>query len=624
MKKPKLPIVRRLRRRVDGWPPWAPVALTIVVVLGLSALVVPTLSTSGRATDVTVEELGLGAEPAGTRTSGAVVADVNGYVVRAGGRGNVSIPLRFPAEDGERPVVRLWVYGTDAVESTVTVVASDGERKELGKAGYWAGEPFDLSDALTSGRARVEISVSSSGDQDALFFDQIAVAQFPEDAQPDSSTALVALWLVALIAALLLITGRLRRHWPLLPAVAFLVALSWPTVDDTALKPLEGATATLWQHVVEASTLSLHSGLVSGTFGEQSALATQLYHALTLLVGEGGSSPYAASILTAVLALCALYALGNRVAGRAGAVTVVLLCLLADGFRDAATSGAALPALILAAALFLYAVHLCLAEASRYALALLGGFGALMFLANSTWIFGIVLTILLVGVLYGRPDDRWRAVGVGLGVFLVLILPNRVSTADLNNGNLFADMTRRATLVRNVEFAGEGHGAPSEAVVAADPLAGRRVGLVPYLVDDHSVLAVAGGALTGAYDALEAFGRRDETRLAGLLGFLVGLVGMVYLLIVPRLRLLVLAPFMVAVPTLFFQSRGAGDAFANGAALWPAFVTGGGVLVYVAAKLVRERGGAAPATPGRPAGSPDGDSEAARDDAPSTEPVEAT
>ena len=98
-----------------------------------------------------------------------------------------------------------------------------------------------------------------------------------------------------------------------------------------------------------------------------------------------------------------------------------------------------------------------------------------------------------------------------------------------------------------------------------------------------------GGSLSGAQDALDAFAERKESRLAGLIAFVLALAGSVYLLILPRLRQLLLLPLLIAAPALFFVSRGAMASFAGGAAIWPAFAIAAGVLAYAAAHLVAGR-----------------------------------
>jgi len=203
------------------------------------------------------------------------------------------------------------------------------------------------------------------------------------------------------------------------------------------------------------------------------------------------------------------------------------------------------------------------------------------------------MTIIVLA--YAPHGQRWRLLAVGLLAFVVLLLPNRVSTAHQNEGNLAGDISRRATFVRNVEFAGRGHGAPaSEAERARRPFSGEKAGLAEYLMGDHSVTVVAGGTLSGLYDSLSAAARRHQTKLVGALAFALCVLGFVYLLIVPRLRLLVLLPVLLAVPEFFFTSRDGVPAFEAGAAVWPSFVVAGGVLLYVLVQFAgRSSGGEA-------------------------------
>lgn len=568
-----LPLSASRRGVAASFPGWAPVAALLLALAVVSILVVPTLSTDGDTTDVQIEQLGTGNTPISAVTGGTVSSSADGYLIDGQSGGLASISLQFFTKRGQRSILRLWAYGGPSLETEASIVGPGGRSKELGRAGVWVGKAFDVTDVVRNGRARIYVETSNESAEPALFFDQAAATVGPENSVADSSTPLVALWVALIVAGALQIRRQLARHWFLAGAAAVLVLVVWSEVVDGTSTPLDGGAAGLWEAARSAETLSLHSGLITGSFGGISALAAQTYHVLTAVVGDGDAGARAASVLMAVGALCALYALGNRAAGRIGATTVLILALLADPFREAATSGTAVPVLILAAAVFAYGIHVCLAEASRYAVGILGACGALAFLADATWLFGILVAIPILAFRYGRPGERWRAAGVGTLVLLVLILPNRVSTADQSAGNLFSDMTERATAARSAEL-GE---------------ASREVGLVPYLLDEHSAIVFVGGSLSGANEALGDYGHRDETRLAGLIAFALGILGSAYLLMAPRLRMLILLPLCLALPSLFFASKNATTPFAAGTAVWPSFLVGGGVLVFVIRKLVADR-----------------------------------
>jgi hypothetical protein len=163
-----------------------------------------------------------------------------------------------------------------------------------------------------------------------------------------------------------------------------------------------------------------------------------------------------------------------------------------------------------------------------------------------------------------------------------------VSVAHQSAGDLTADATLRTTLARNIEFLGRGHSAPPDAAAfAAHPYGGQPVGLGSYVFGDHSLSVVAGGTLSGAYDGLAASAHRPDTKVVGLLAFLVELVGLVFLLLLPRLRLLVLIPAMVALVPWFLDSRGSFPPFVAQAAFWPAMLVGAATVAYAAWNTAR-------------------------------------
>jgi hypothetical protein len=95
--------------------------------------------------------------------------------------------------------------------------------------------------------------------------------------------------------------------------------------------------------------------------------------------------------------------------------------------------------------------------------------------------------------------------------------------------------------------------------------------------------------MSGAYDGFTAASTRTETGLIALIAFVVELVGLVFLLLVPGLRWLVLIPAMVAFVPWFFASRDVSDDFLSQTAFWPAMLAGAAAVAYAARKLVSER-----------------------------------
>jgi hypothetical protein len=184
------------------------------------------------------------------------------------------------------------------------------------------------------------------------------------------------------------------------------------------------------------------------------------------------------------------------------------------------------------------------------------------------------------------------ALGTALLTLVLVSLPSRVSVAHQNGGDANGDVVRRATLARNGEFVGRGHGAPANATaLAGDPYGGPKVGLADYVLGDHSASVALGGALSGAYDGLSAAGRRPESKAVGLIAFLVEIVGAIFLLTLPRVRLFVLLPAAMAFVPWFFADRGALPPFVAGAPLFVALLMGGATLAYVAAGALSERFG---------------------------------
>lgn len=252
----------------------------------------------------------------------------------------------------------------------------------------------------------------------------------------------------------------------------------------------------------------------------------------------------------------------------------------APPFRDAATSGAETVVTILAAAVFAYAVHAALAEASTAAIVLVAAGGALAVLADPLWLPGVVAALLILGLLYGRAGNRTKVISVGLLVLALLLAPNRLSVADQNHSDVVADLRSAAATARVLEGRSETPRLDDFARPTAPDSSS--VGLLEFIFGDHSFAVVVGATLEGVADVLGAFGEIDDPKLLAALGFVLSVAGFAYLLILPRLRMLALLPALLAFPELFFTGRGVWPPFLAGAAIWPAFVAGAGLVVYVA------------------------------------------
>jgi Dolichyl-phosphate-mannose-protein mannosyltransferase len=378
----------------------------------------------------------------------------------------------------------------------------------------------------------------------------------------------------------LALLGRVRRDFPLVLATGLTGFLVWPSVASSAFTPLGSDT---WGAARHAGWLDLEHGLVSGTFGALSALCVQLFHALTPITGTGELGARTASMLVGVFAVVAIYALARRVAGVVGAITAVALALICDPFRQSLSSGDATGTLVLASCLFLLALHHVLTRRDLRSFGWLGASGGVATIADPTWWPGVVAALLLIALLYSAAGDRRRAVAVAVAVFAIVVLPARVSVAHQAGGDLTADVTLRTTYARNAEFLGRDHGAPPNRVALnAAPYSGQRVGLGSYVFGDHSLSLIVGGTLSGAYDAIGAAGARPVTMAVGLVAFIIGLAGLVILLFLPRLRLFVIVPALLAAVQFFLSNRAHRPLFIACAPFWPALLVGGATVAYIA------------------------------------------
>jgi hypothetical protein len=576
---------RRSRRRTLAR--WAPALVLLIAVIVVSAFVIPDMKADGSAR-TRGYDLDASVQTPGLRTSGAIRLNVYGFVLAPHGRGRASfgIAAALP-RPGERTVLLISGDGGTDAPTRVALVDGSGTSHPLGTADRWQDHRVDVTGLLPGDRGRIVFAAANSGSTPRLIADRVTVVVYPPGAAPTANRWAVAAWLGLIVLFVLALLRRIRRDWMLAVAASLTGYLVWPSVLKGALQP---PASDPWTAATHAKWLDLDHGLLSGTFGGLSSLTVQLYHALSPIAGTGAAGARTAGMLVGVLAIAAIYALGRRVAGPVGAVTAVTFALLTDAFRLSLTTGDSTATLVLASTLFLLSVHRVLARSDVEGMALLGGAGALAVLAEPTWWPGVLAGFVLLAVRHVPEGSRRRALVVAVAAFALVSLPSRVSVAHQSGGDLTADATLRTTFARNHEFVGRGHSAPPDpAALAADPYGGEQVGLGSYVFGDHTLSVVAGGTLSGAYDGLSATADRPDTKLIGLLAFLVELVGAVFLLLLPRLRLLVLIPAMVALVPWFLTSRGSFPPFVAETAFWPALLVGASTVVYVAWGAVRER-----------------------------------
>jgi hypothetical protein len=527
--------------------------LLLAAAVGVGVGVVPDMRAEGSISQVLVLDLGDGGSTPNQETTGDIDENAYGFVVGGRSSATVEFQLRLRQPDSaSRAYLRIAAYGSADTHTTVSLVSPSGGR-ELFTTRSREEHVVDITDDLGDGPLRLEARAENDSPVAALFLDRVIQANGSEGATPSASRWLVALWMMISVAAVLQAARwRLRRHWPLVALSGVAVWLFWGRIGDTALDPLSGRAQLLWDAATQAKTFDLHTGLLSGSFGDLSPLAVQLFHALTPITGTAPPGARTASAIAAVAALGAIYAVAHRVAGRTAAVAAVALALVSDPFRAAATSGEAATTLVLAGAILLLAIHVALARTGTYEALALGLAGGLAVLAYPSWLPGLAIGLCLLIAVRGEPGRRLRTMGSALGVLVLVTLLNRISAADQAGGSLFADIGDRFDAAAHTGF--------------------------------------IGGALAGAYDSLDAAATQPDTGLVGVLGFVVLLAGGLYLLLVPRLRWLVIVPGIVCAVTFWFAYAEVEDPFAAGAPLWTALVVGGGVLAYLADGAARRRG----------------------------------
>ncbi|MDQ3678650.1 MAG: hypothetical protein M3401_17935 [Actinomycetota bacterium] len=578
----------RLRRRGQKSRSWAPAAVLVVLACLTAVLVGPSIHASGELREVGAQDLGTANSPARAEIRGSATEDENGYRVRPRGQATVTLPVTLVAPGDGRSLLRIWAYGPERVTTTVVLRTADGSRRTLGRADNWVGETFDVTADATAGTAaRLEVTSHNTTTDSTLFFDRVGPVSAPASLSITASSWSVGLLVLLVSAALLAVASRLRRHWHLSVLLAGAVTLLWTDIPSKSLEPLSPTVAPTWEAARNASWSGFHDGLLWGSWKGLSSLAVQVFHAFTPIVGTAPGSARAASLLAAICALAAIYALGNRAAGRLGGIVAFGCAIAAAAFREAAVDGETVAVLVLAGALAGYALHASLAEATPLAIGLLACGVVLLTLADPVWLPGGLAMLLIAALVCGRPGERRRIAGIGLIAVVVLLTPHLASTARQSSGSLFANVSARAIEARNVEFLGSGHGSATPAEAARDPFAGEPVSLPGYLFGDHSISQVIGGTLSGGQESLAAFGKRGDSGLPGSLAFLLVVLGVIYVLVLPRLRLLMLLPPLVVAPSLFIAERADGNALAAGAALWPAMLACAGILAYAAMQLAR-------------------------------------
>ena len=548
---------------------------TCACALVASLWIVPGVRTT--ASPFLVETLPLGTQDPvpGQRHSGTIADSPDGFVIDGQAAGEARVPVRAPMPRRGRLVARIWAYSAPGVTVRADLLAADHSVHPLGSVGRWVAHDVDITRVARGGPWALRVRVDNASETPALFLDQLEIVDVPADALPSSSPAGVALWLALVAAALLALAGRLARHWPLPIGVAVLAAAVWPDVRAMALDPLAPSLQPLWAAAGRASWLGLHDGLLSGTFGGQSALSVQLLHAAAGVAGAGLPAARAASLLVATGALGTGYALGYRVAGRVGAITTVTLLLLSDVFRAGAL-GTPSPALFLAGALLALGVHCCLARADAAAAGVCGALCGLAALADPLLLPGVVVVLAVVVALRGVRGQRLRALGMGLLVLAIVLTPSRLSVADQNDGQALADVRARATAARDAEF-------PRRRDTGS-------TGLISYVIGDHSPSQAVGEALLGADRAVGAMAAHPATGLAAALGFALVMLGAIYTLTVRHLRLLVLLSAAGLCFAFWFAGRRIDPAAQAGALWWPALAAAAGALVYaIDAGYVRPR-----------------------------------
>jgi hypothetical protein len=549
----------------------AAVGAALVAFAVVSLLLIPRIHADG-VVGISTYELGTDHPAPGVRVKGAARADADGYRVGNYSSGRVTFTVRAPAGHDSRTRLIVWGGGGSAVSSTLTLVDAAGRRHVLGSPASWQAHPVDVT-AFGQGPLRLEFAADNTGTGAQLFADQVRVATYRSGAVPEAGRWEAAAW-VALGALLALVVFRRPvRDFVLVAAAPLATYIAWPHVITGMLQPSGGDLA---DPVAHAKWLDLDHGLLSGTFDANSALAVQLFHVLSPITGTGTAGVRTASLLVGVLALVVVYALGARLAGFAGGLAALAFALLSDPFRASLGSGDSTSTLILSSCLFLLAAHRSLVRGDRTAMIGLGVTGALMILALPICWPGVLAAVGVL-VLRSAAGVRTRtALAVAFVTLGLVLLPSRIGLAHQSGGAADADVVQLASGANTIELGPLPDGSP------------REIGLVDYLTS-HTPRELAGGTLHGASDGLSAASERGETKLVGLLALVAGVAGTAILLVLPGLRLLVIAPALVALVPWFFEERGALPPFPAEAMFWPVLPLGAAALAYTVVQLSRGR-----------------------------------
>jgi hypothetical protein len=554
-------------RRAGRWGIYGVTLLLFLLAFVSSLVLVPRVAVSETTSETTAWELGNGRSPDAAAVTGSIDEDPFGYVVSARSSGEVMLRISPRARQEDDLLLRLWAYAPASVSLAASLRPEDGPRRFLGLAERraWDGEEFSLFPVERDGQIALTVSVVNDSPRDVRFLDRVAITTVPNDARSDVPAWLFSGWVVLLAALVLRLLRRLRRHWPVLVILGSAAFLFWQRVFERADAPVPARPADLWRAVTSDGWFDLDAATL-GTPEGSSLFTIQIFHALTAVLGVGTGAVYAANAVTGLFALAAIYALGNRVAGPVAGFVAAALPLAFEPFRDYATNGTTIMTAITAAALLGYAVHASLAEASMASGLLLAGAGALAVLAEPVWLPAVVAVVVLLPSVYGQGQERLRVAGLSLIAFIVFLIPSRVPVARAADGDVFADLSARA--------------AAAEVGGAAAPN-GMSWSIFGY-VFDGGVGRFIGRVASGGYESVAAFAHGGGVlRIVAIVLFAVGLVGVAYILLVPRLRALPLTAALVAVVSFVFVARGDMEPFEGAAAFLPAFCASAGLLVYV-------------------------------------------
>jgi len=543
-------------------------AVAVVATALVASIAIPRMETDGAAAVVLRQTFDKNA-PA-PDVSRNFTRTGSGYFVAPGGRGRVTVPVHIPSQAGAQDYLFIYGQSPNPGSTRVTLVGSNGSKRSLGEASDWSAQPLNVTSLLDSGPLKVVLSTVNRSPTAYRVLAGVKATATPDSTIIEASEALVAFLLALAMATLLLATRKIDVHWPLVGVTGLAAYFFWSEAVGMSFNPLLGEARVLQAMVVEASWFGLDDGLLTGSSLVSSPLAVQLHHALTPIVGTGSSAARAGSALLAVAAVIAVYFAANRAAGRWPAAFVSILMIIADPFRLAAGTGSSVSVLVLAAALLVLAIHMCLARATVTSVSVLGFSGLLIVLANPLWLPGMFLAAGFLGYRYAEEGERMKMAAISLLILTLLTLPNRVSTMDQNGGDPFADVRSRSEAARLDELVAD------KEIVGAQP----QIDSIPALIS-----STASGA-RGATDALAA---RPETGLAALIAFLPLAIGSLFLLILPRLRMLILLPLVVSAPVLFLAGEEAVDPLTAGAGIWPGMLVAAAIMAFAANELARSR-----------------------------------